>query len=562
MSSIVRLPGVLPESIPIPSFIVTACTFFWVHFHDLMVRLPLGNRMLNYIEKSSHDDPYRTIIEVSLILYGIYYYLSNPQKKKSLQGINRNLSKQEIDNLIDEWEPEGLVHRDAKDNAKQEWRLAKIPVVVDGGVDNYVSVTRNDAQERFDNVFNMSSYNFLQLSQTESVLEKARQTIKQYGVGACGPAGFYGNQDVHWNLEYDLAKFFGTEAAVLYGQDFTVAPSVLSAFTKRGDVIVADDQVSLSLQNALQLSRSTVYYFEHNNIESLDKLLTQLNAQEAKEKLPAIPRKFIVTEGIFQNIGDIAPLPELVKLKMKHKYRLFVDETLSLGVLGKTGRGLSEHFGMPRATSIDVTVGSLATAIGTSGGFTLGDAVMSNHQHIGSNAYCFSACLPAYAVSCASKILRIMDEDNSAVSTVQQLSKSMFNFFDGALREMRNYITVVSDDVSPVVHLELTPEFRSSRFHYTADQLFTYVSSSQKKRQTTIIFEPYEAEEQFLQAIVDELLMKHNILITRNIFVLKQETLPLVPSLKICCNANMNEQELLGACASIKEVILGFCSNK
>ena len=156
---------------------------------------------------------------------------------------------------------------------------------------------------------------------------------------------------------------------VLYGQDFCVASSVLPAFTKRGDVIVADDQVSLALQNALQLSRSTVYYFEHNNMESLENLLAELTDLEKKDKPPAIPRKFIVTEGLFENSGDIAPLPELVKLKEKYKFRLFVDENLSIGVLGATGRGLAEHYGMNRATAIDITIGSLATAIGSSGGF-------------------------------------------------------------------------------------------------------------------------------------------------------------------------------------------------
>lgn len=358
-----HIPEVLPKSIPIPAFIVTTSSYLWYYFNLVLTQIPGGQFIVSYIKKSHHDDPYRTTVEIGLILYGIIYYLSKPQQKKSLQAQKPNLSPQEIDALIEDWEPEPLVDPSATD--EQSWRVAKTPVTMEMPIQNHITITRNNLQEKYTNVFNLASNNFLQLSATEPVKEVVKTTIKNYGVGACGPAGFYGNQDVHYTLEYDLAQFFGTQGSVLYGQDFCAAPSVLPAFTKRGDVIVADDQVSLPVQNALQLSRSTVYYFNHNDMNSLECLLNELTEQEKLEKLPAIPRKFIVTEGIFHNSGDLAPLPELTKLKNKYKFRLFVDETFSIGVLGATGRGLSEHFNMDRATAIDITVGSMATALGS-----------------------------------------------------------------------------------------------------------------------------------------------------------------------------------------------------
>lgn len=551
----------LPTSVPMPSFIITSYSYIWYCFNVLLIKVPGGHYVVEYIKKSINDDPYRTIVEISLILYGIYYYLSKPQQKKSLRSNKPNLSEQEIELLIEEWTPEALVNDSPVDMEKQGWRTDKSPVILDGGVQNHVKLSRDNDNEIYENVFNMATNNFLNLCNTTRVINRVKDVIKSYGVGACGPAGFYGNQDVHYNLEYTLSRFFGTESAILYGQDFCVAPSVLSAFTKRGDVIVADDQVSLTLQNALQLSRSTVYYFEHNNMDSLDKLLSELNAAEAREKLPVIPRKFIVTEGLFHNSGDLAPLPELVKLKLKHKYRLFIDETFSLGVLGAYGRGLPEHFGLNRADSIDVTVGSLATGLGSSGGFALGDSVMAYHQRIGSNAYCFSASLPAYTVAAASEVIDMMESDNSAVTQLHNLSETIYHTMMNSYDALSKFIVIKSEKVSPVLHLELNAQFRFDKFHYTKEDLYDTVSALQKKRSSHIVYDPYEQEERFLQSIVDEVLSKHNVLITRNTFLIKHETLPIVPSLKISCNSDMDQEELRQAVENIKDTIIRSCSS-
>lgn len=546
--------------VELPPFAVSTVGYLAHWLNWTLLRIPGGYLILHYLEKAVHDDPYRSTVEIGLILYGIYFYLSKPQRKKSLQSNKSNLSKQEIELLLDDWQPESLTEDNEWEIKRTDWRLSKVPVVING-IRNYICLTRNEDKERYDNVFNLSSNNFLQISNWPEVNKIVKDVIRNYGVGACGPAGFYGNQDVHYNLEYDLAKFFGTESAVLYGQDFSVSPSVLPAFTKRGDIIVADDQVSLSLQNALQLSRSTVYYFEHNNMKSLDDLLTELNKQEQKENLPQLPRKFIVTEALFANTGDIAPLPELVKLKLKHKYRLFVDETLSLGVLGETGRGLPEFYNMDRATSIDVTIGSLATALGSSGGFALGDNVMSYHQHIGSNAYCFSASLPAYCVASVSKVLKIMDQDNSMVKQLNEMSKLMYAQFTLVANQLEPFFVIKSNANSPVLHIELNPQFRLKKFQYTKEDLYDYVSILQKRCASTIIFDPFEAEEKFLQEIVDNLLINENILITRNTIVIKQESLPIVPSLKICCNAEMKADEVTMACQKIVKWLLQATNN-
>ena len=548
-----EVPEVLPNSIPVPSAIVSSASYIWFYFITTFKLIPGAHYIIDYVKKSHQDDPYRTFVEALLMIYSIVYFLSKPKKKGAVD--QPKLSEREIDNLIEEWQPESIVMPDKR----TEWRLAKIPVCEGSGPRNVVDITRDNGKEAYASVFNLCSFNFLQLTAHPSVMQVAKDTIKNYGVGSCGPAGFYGNEDVHYNLEYDLAAFFGTESSVLYGQDFCVSSSVIPAFTKRGDVIVADDKISLSSQNALQLSRSTVYYYKHNDMASLENLLHELDEAEKKEKLPAIPRKFIVTEGIFHRTGEIAPLPELVRLKNTYKYRLFVDETFSIGVLGRTGRGLAEYYNVSRASTIDITVGSLATAIGTTGGFVLGDSVMARHQRIGSNAYCFSASLPPYAVRTASAVLKLMDQDNSAVLKLQQLANNLHDWFQHD-EQLNKIIEVTSHPDSSVLHFKLTDEERLARFNSTIESIFQESQYQQQHCISDHYVEAWEQEEKFLQQIVDVALEEGNVLISRDAVILKQETLPLAPNISICCNAAMDDVQLYEAFKVVKAAIVKVCA--
>ncbi|SCU79551.1 LADA_0B01464g1_1 [Lachancea dasiensis] len=542
-------PAVLPSSIVVPDIILRISSYLWYYCQNAVNAIPGSHFVVDYVKRSHQHDPYRTIVEVFLIIYGIVYFLRKPRKQGFQDG--PKLSNKEVEALLDEWQPEPL----ANDASKVEWRTQKIAVVQSSTSSSHVDVVRDDGKERFTSVLNCSSYNFLQLSAEPSVAKVAKDTVRRYGVGACGPAGFYGNQDVHTHLEYDLARFFGTENAVLYGQDFCIAASVIPAFTKRGDVIVADNRCSVAIQNALQLSRSTVYYFEHNDMEALEELLQQLQERELKDSLPVLPRKFIVTEGLFHNLGDIPPLPKLVELKHRYKYRLLVDETFSLGVLGSTGRGITEYFNMPRKESVDITVGSLATALGSSGGFALGDNVMSLHQRIGSHAYTFSASLPSFAVTTASEVLKLLEKDRTTVERLHIISQKLHNFFVGD-KELKSYIDILSDKDSSVLHLTLKEDIRNEFFGYTEDSLFDEMSAMHNKYLSEKYVENYEVEEKFLQQIVDIALVEFGVLISRNTFVLKHETLPITPGLKICCGAKMNDQELSLVCESVKTAIL------
>jgi serine palmitoyltransferase len=117
--------------------------------------------------------------------------------------------------------------------------------------------------------------------------------------------------DVHTNLERDIADFLGTEAAILYSQGYSTISSVIPAFCKRGDIIIADRGVNFAIQKGLQISRSTVKWFDHNDLRSLEEVLIAVEKESRKRRAP-LTRRFIVTEGIFERDGAMVDLPKLV----------------------------------------------------------------------------------------------------------------------------------------------------------------------------------------------------------------------------------------------------------
>ena len=156
---------------------------------------------------------------------------------------------------------------------------------------------------------NLASYNYYNFVANETLKEKAIQTLRTYGVGPCGPPGFYGTQDVHMKTEADIAAHLGTAACILYAQAFSTISSVIPAFCKRGDIIVADKGVSYAIRKGIQISRSTVRWYEHNDLDDMERVLQKVCSEQAKKPLV---RRFIITEGLFEDIGDMIDLPKIV----------------------------------------------------------------------------------------------------------------------------------------------------------------------------------------------------------------------------------------------------------
>lgn len=156
---------------------------------------------------------------------------------------------------------------------------------------------------------NLASYNYYNFVANETLKDKAIQTLRTYGVGPCGPPGFYGTQDVHMKTEADIASHLGSPACIVYAQSFSTISSVIPAFSKRGDIIVADKGINYAIKKGIQISRSTVRWYDHNDLEDLERVLVKVVKEQAKKPLT---RRFIITEGLFEDSGDMIELPRIV----------------------------------------------------------------------------------------------------------------------------------------------------------------------------------------------------------------------------------------------------------
>lgn len=368
-------------------------------------------------------------------------------------------------------------------------------------------------------------------------------------MGACGPPNFYGTQDVHVRLEEDLARYLDSEQAIIYGQDFVTAGSVIPAFLKRGDLCVVDSGVNIALQKALIVSRADIEWYDHNDVDHLEQILSQLKPVLDRQK--PIRRRFIITEGLFANSGDIANLPRIVELKNKYKYRLFLDESLSIGVLGGTGKGLPEHYGVSR-DEISITIGSMANSFASSGGFCVGVNPMVHHQRISSNAYVFSASLPPYSAKVTSQAIReILAPENLDPTTgksklMVQLHKKTVDVYDrleAALEKLPMHI--VSSPQSPMIHLRLREKVREQLNLPLMYGNSTFITTGKPAKLLNEFDEYLNLESFILQKVIDYVLEHEGILITRSKLILEHENLPVLPPhLLIMINIGVKEEEL------------------
>ncbi|RZB58410.1 Long chain base biosynthesis protein 1 isoform E [Glycine soja] len=361
-------------------------------------------------------------IEVFLLVV-ILFLLS----QKSYKPPKRPLTNKEIDELCDEWVPEPLIPSLNKE-------LQYEPPVLESAAGPHTIINGKE-------VVNFASANYLGFIGHPKLLDSCSSALAKYGVGSCGPRGFYGTIDVHLDCEARIAKFLGTPESILYSYGLSTMFSAIPAFSKKGDVIVADEGVHWGIQNGLYLSRSTVVYFKHNDMDSLRETLENITAKYKKAKNL---RRYIVIEAVYQNSGEIAPLDEIIKLKEKYRFRVLLDESNSLGVLGSSGRGLTEYCGVP-VEKIDIITASMGHALATEGGFCTGST-----RRLSSSGYVFSASLPPYLASAAITAIDVLEENPNLIKKL----KKNIAFLRKGLSKIPG-ITITSNPESPIVYLRL-----------------------------------------------------------------------------------------------------------
>lgn len=413
-------------------------------------KLPGSAIFLRYVKSSYQNDPVRSAVELFLVLFAIRYLLARSYSTKP--GKVR-LTEEEIDDLVDEWQPEPLV---GKTTIFEDADLEKRAVIVGPtGPKCRLQTGRT--------VTNLASYNFYNLVSNEQLKERAIQTLRTYGVGPCGPPGFYGTQDVHMKIEADIAAFLGTTACIIYAQAFSAASSVIPAFSKRGDIIVADKAVNYSIRKGLQISRSQVRWYEHGDMADLERVLARVQKEQAAKK--QLTRRFIVTEGLFENTGDMVDLPKIIELKLKYKFRLILDESWSFGVLGRTGRGVTEHQHVD-AAEVDMIIGSMAGPLTAAGGFCAGSDEVVEHQRLSAAAYTFSAALPAMSAVTASETLTMLQTQPDMITSLRENTRVMWQQLD----PRSDWMTCTSVPENPIMMMVFKADVINSKRLSLEDQ--------------------------------------------------------------------------------------------
>ncbi|KAM6033323.1 LOW QUALITY PROTEIN: serine palmitoyltransferase 1 [Chlamydotis macqueenii] len=253
---------------------------------------------------------------------------------------------------------------------------------------------------------NFVSFNFFALLDNEKLKSEAQASLKKINVGTCGPGGFCGTFYMHLELE-ELVKFMRTEEAIIYSRFATIASAILH-MQKRGDIMFLDEAACFAIQKGLQASHSYIKLFKHNDVADLQQLYKEQETEDQKNPHKACVTSFIVLEDY---MGDICPVSELIKLNYKYKVRIFLEESLSFGVLGEHGREIMEHFRI-NINDIGLISANMEDSLASIGGFCCGRSLIIDHQLSG-QGYCFPASLPPLLAAVAIEALNITEDNPS-----------------------------------------------------------------------------------------------------------------------------------------------------
>ncbi|KAJ4423247.1 serine palmitoyltransferase component [Gnomoniopsis sp. IMI 355080] len=484
-------------------------------------KVPGSAVLIRYVQASYQNDPIRSIFELFLLIFFIRYLLSPSYATNDSNYVK--LSEDEIEELVEDWQPEPLV---AKQTPLEEMELERLPVIA--GPTGPKSKLVNGRT-----VINLASYNIYNLNSNEQIKEKAITTLRTYGVGPCGPPNFYGTQDVHMKTETDVAAYLGTESCILYAQGFSVISSVLPAFCKRGDVIVADRAANYSIRKGIELARCSVKWYTPGDVEELEEVMNQVAQEQVKQK--KLTRRFLVAEGLSETTGGSIDLPRMIELKEKYKFRMILDESWSFGVLGRTGRGVTEAQNVD-PSQVDMIIGNLSGPLCAGGGFCAGSKDVVGHQRISSSAYCFSAALPAMLAVTASETISLLQTNPEILTNARENTRAL----RAQLDPRSDWVMCTSALENPILLLVFKPNIVQSR------------------RMS------FEEQDRVLQDCVDEALA-NGVMITRLRTTLINKSVgggQMQPALKICATTGLSKKEIEKAGITIRHAITKVMTRK
>jgi 8-amino-7-oxononanoate synthase len=302
-------------------------------------------------------------------------------------------------------------------------------------------VTRRDGRE----LVNLGSNNYLGLTEHPAVKQAAQAAIEQYGTGCAGSRLLTGTTPLHLEMEKRLAEFKSAEAAVSFSTGFMALAATTSAIAGEGDFIFSDELNHASTIDGCRFSKATTVVFRHLDMSDLDGKLAAAPKQAAR---------LIVTDGVFSMEGDVCNLPELRVLADRHKARLMVDDAHATGVLGRTGRGTAEHFGMEG--KVDIVSGTMSKSFAAVGGFTASHRCVAEYLRYNSRPSVFSAALPPSVVATVIAALEVV---RTEPGRVEQLRRNAAFMSDG----LKAAGFKVNDHGTPIIPIFIGDDARTWR---------------------------------------------------------------------------------------------------
>ena len=273
------------------------------------------------------------------------------------------------------------------------------------------------------------------LTGDERIIEAGCKAMHKYGSGCAGSRFLNGTLDIHVQLEKELAEYVGKDDALCFSTGFTVNSGVIPQLVSKDDYIICDDRDHASIVDGRRLSFATQLHYKHNDMADLERVLQRCEPDKVK---------LIIVDGVFSMEGDLANLPEIVKLKHKYNASIMVDEAHGLGVFGKQGRGVCDHFGV--TDDIDLIMGTFSKSMASIGGFIAADQIILDSLRHSARTYIFSASNTPAATAAALEALHIIQAEPERL-------EALWDVTNYALKRFREEGFEIGETESPIIPL-------------------------------------------------------------------------------------------------------------
>ncbi|MBO4486223.1 MAG: aminotransferase class I/II-fold pyridoxal phosphate-dependent enzyme [Prevotella sp.] len=273
------------------------------------------------------------------------------------------------------------------------------------------------------------------LTGDQRIIEKAKEALDKYGSGCAGSRFLNGTLDLHEQLEKELAEFVHKDASMCFSTGFSVNQGVIPALLSKDDFVICDDRDHASIVDGRRLSFAKQLHYKHNDMQDLERVL---------QKLPLEAVKLIVVDGVFSMEGDLCNLPAIVELKHQYNCSIMVDEAHGIGVFGKQGRGVCDHFGL--TDEVDLIMGTFSKSLASIGGFIAADFDTINWLRHTCRTYIFSASNTPAATAAAMEALHIIQQEPERIERLWDVTRY-------ALKRFREEGFEIGDTESPIIPL-------------------------------------------------------------------------------------------------------------